>query len=93
MPVLLRGCLAITALIGALFLTTVMAWGSALCDGCDAGITDRVRLFILLMLVAVAGLVWTLTRNRPHVVRNAAIWFGAVLLFGLGLPMLDYSLR
>jgi membrane protein DedA with SNARE-associated domain len=92
MPGALRAVFAIVALLGGLIWATLMAWGLAFCEAydCNPAVYDKERLFILLFLVAVLGLVWTLIRGRPHVVRNAAIWLGLAL--ALLLPgFLPYS--
>ena len=83
----------ILVLLGALFLLFANLYSLPLCGSqCAGAFAGRTLIYIVLMLVAVGGFVWTLVRNGPRADIWGLIWFIAGLAFGLVLPTADQAI-
>jgi hypothetical protein len=72
-------------LIGGLLWAFFWAYGLAFCEAynCDRAVANRELLLIFLMLVAMAGTVWSTRSKGPRGLRNTAIWLGIETAFAL----------
>lgn len=78
----IRIMLVLLLLLGSVAWATIVAFGLAFCEAynCDMSVAARIQLLLLVQLIAIGGLIWTLARNRPHILRNAAIWTAIALV-------------
>ena len=80
-------------LLGALILLFGNLYALPLCGSqCAGAFAARTLIYIVLMLVAVGGFVWTLVRNSPQADIWGLIWFIAGLVFGFVLPTADRAI-
>jgi len=94
-PGCLRALLAVVVLVGGLLWVAIALFGLAFCEAynCEMGYARLVSVSLLVTVVAVLGLAWTIAGEGANVVRNSAVWTGAVFLFGLAIPALASVLR
>jgi hypothetical protein len=91
---LFRGCLIVVVLFGALVLLFGNLYALPFCgSSCQGAPATRLLIYLVLMLAAVVGFVWTLVRNRLNADVWGLVWFIAIVVFGFVLPTADAILR